>query len=133
MAPLNQGNNPAATQGKPGANPRVSGDQRGASGSIPAPVPRDSHGAALDGLRVRVRALRDAMQSARVDYLRARLELALATGHKVDADRLTRQLRNVLNEERPKAKKRRGAMPTHSGRTANADQQTNKAACAAKE
>jgi hypothetical protein len=60
-------------------------------------------------LRGRVRLLRDEMNAAKLAYLSAQLELRALQGNDVASDRITRQIRNLLNMARPKAaRKTRG-------------------------
>lgn len=113
----------------------------------------------LQSLRARVYALRETMNAARLDYFRGQLQLHLMLGNQKDADRLTRQIQNLLNTARPKRKQsqkrnrstanspRTGtvthsgakgllplpAMQTHSGRNATASPSTIEAAAAAVE
>lgn len=95
----------------------------------------------LQSLRAWVHALREAMSEARLDYFRAQLQLKLLEGNRKDADRLTRQIQNLLNTARPKARKSSGAngllpLPAkraHSGRNANASPSTIEAVTAATE
>jgi hypothetical protein len=53
-------------------------------------------------LRARVRVLRQEMQRARFEYLQALLSLRSRQGNATACDRLSRQLKNLLNEQRPK-------------------------------
>lgn len=53
-------------------------------------------------LRGRVRLLRETMQRARLDYLQALLSLRSMQGNAAASDRITRQLTNLLNEQRPR-------------------------------
>jgi hypothetical protein len=53
-------------------------------------------------LRARVRLLREDMQRAHFDYLQALLSLRSLQGNQDACNRLGRQLKNLLNEQRPK-------------------------------
>jgi hypothetical protein len=53
-------------------------------------------------LRARVRVLRENMQSARFEYLQALLSLRSLQRNQDACNRLGRQLKNLLNEQRPK-------------------------------
>ncbi|QJW84359.1 hypothetical protein HK414_12980 [Ramlibacter terrae] len=57
----------------------------------------------LRTLTASVRVLWDAMNAARVDYFRELLALRTLQGDAKAIDRATRQLRNILNTQRPKA------------------------------
>jgi F0F1-type ATP synthase delta subunit len=58
---------------------------------------RESH-----ALRTRVRVLREDLQRARFEYLQALLTLRTKQGKAAACDRITRQLKNLLNEQRPR-------------------------------
>lgn len=61
----------------------------------------------VQGLRSRVRVLRDAMRRARFDYFSSLLALRTMQGNEDACNRIRRQLTNLLNEER--ANQRRSA------------------------
>lgn len=56
----------------------------------------------LQALRSRVRVLRDTMNSARLEYLRTLLELKALQGNAAATDRITRQIRSLLDRARPR-------------------------------
>lgn len=100
----------------------------------------------LQSLKTRVHALREAMNAARLDYLRGQLQLYLMQGRQTDADRATKQVRNLLNKAKPRTRKTKAtrpggqpasAMPTQcalgNGRNASASSLNIKAAAAASE
>ncbi len=60
-------------------------------------------------LRTRVRVLREDMQRARFEYLQALLSLRTMQGNGAACDRLARQLKNLLNEQRPRKARRERA------------------------
>lgn len=53
-------------------------------------------------VRVRVHVLREAMNAAKLDYLRALLEWRSLQGDRVASDRITRQITNLVRSARPK-------------------------------
>lgn len=71
-------------------------------GQQPLPQERQPKHRQVQALRTRVRILREAMNVARLDYLRAQLELRELQGQTDAADRITRQIRNLVNAERPR-------------------------------
>lgn len=61
----------------------------------------------LDALRARVNACWEAMNAARLDYLRAMLDLHVAKNDPEASERTGRQIRNLLNIARPKRRQPR--------------------------
>lgn len=66
-------------------------------------------------LRGRVRLLRETMQRARVDYLQALLSLRSMQANAAACDRISRQLKNLLNEQRPRKTHKGRAIVTPAG------------------
>jgi hypothetical protein len=65
----------------------------------------------VPALRARTRVLRDTMQRARLDYLQALLELRTVQRNQHACARITRQLTNLLNEQRPRKPRTVKAQP----------------------
>jgi hypothetical protein len=55
----------------------------------------------IQTLRASVQALRDTYLATKLEYLRAQLELRLLQGDAVAVDRLARQVRNLIDTQRP--------------------------------